>query len=103
MYSTCTVHCSSNYTALLCIHLYSLFVLQLFRTCNGNHLQLFLSNPDNYAGDLAHNILPPPNARPQRKSEIELKEKFPVQYELKGFCPVTYIDGKQRYIVHVHV
>ena len=74
-----------------------MYMYNTFRTCDGNHLQHLLTNPDKFVGDSAFNILPPPSARPKRISNVDLKEKFPIHYELKGFCPVMYIDGKQRY------
>ena len=54
----------------------------------------FLSNPERYVGDIG---FPPLDCLPRKRSELEVKDMFPRQYEIQGFCPVTYIDGKKKY------
>ena len=51
-------------------------------------------------GEAAPVHLPPLDCLPQIKTELEVKEMFPRQYEIQGFCPVTYIDGKKRLTLH---
>ena len=69
-----------------------------YRTAGQKELQSFLSSPEKYAGPTAHCQLPPPEGLPKRKSELEIKSLFPVKYEIQGFCPVTYVDGKERWL-----
>ncbi|XP_074541277.1 adenylate kinase 9 [Halichoeres trimaculatus] len=67
---------------------------RFYKMCGQHHLQLFLASPDQFVGPLT---LPQPHLLPRRLTETQLKGKFPQQVEMKGFCPVTYLDGKQRY------
>ena len=67
-----------------------------YRTAGEKELQAFLNSPDKYAGPTACGHLPPPEGLPKRKSELEVKSMFPLKYEIQGFCPVTYMDGKKR-------
>ncbi|KAI8911461.1 hypothetical protein EDD86DRAFT_188816 [Gorgonomyces haynaldii] len=51
----------------------------------------FLENPAKYvAGSL------PPNL-PRRLSSDEVKQMFPKQFELKGYCPVTFLNGDRKF------
>lgn len=65
---------------------------------NPEKLEKFLENPSGYVPPLASRALPPADMLPQRWSATEMKAKFPCQIELQGYCPVTYLDGKKRYI-----
>lgn len=57
----------------------------------------FLSDPEKFVGDSALSGLPPLDCLPCKRTELEVKGMFPRQYEIQGFCPVTYVDGKKRY------
>lgn len=60
-------------------------------------LELFLADPARYVPPQAPRKLPAPELLPKRRTEAEVKTMFPKQIELKGYCPVTYLDGKLRY------
>ena len=58
----------------------------------------FLSNPDKYIHPNAPRILPPAELLPQRISQSDVRAMFPKSFEVRGFCPVTYVDGNKRYV-----
>ncbi len=60
-------------------------------------LDSFLTAPEKYVPPLAPRKLPPPELLPKRRTLAEMKAMFPIQIELMGYCPVTYLDGKCRY------
>ena len=70
----------------------------LCRTAGEQELHSLLATPEKYIDEESSCHLPPPELLPQRRTEMEVKDMFPRQYEIQGFCPVTYIDGKKRYI-----
>ncbi|XP_056260814.1 adenylate kinase 9 isoform X1 [Seriola aureovittata] len=70
---------------------------QYYKMCGENHLKRFLSTPDQFVTPGCPNTLPEPHLLPRKLTEIQVKNRFPQQVEMKGFCPVTYLDGKQRY------
>ena len=59
-------------------------------------LELFLADPTRYVPPLAPRKLPDLELLPKRRTAAEVKTMFPKQIELKGYCPVTYLDGKLR-------
>ncbi|XP_023259073.1 adenylate kinase 9-like, partial [Seriola lalandi dorsalis] len=68
---------------------------QYYKMCGENHLKRFLSTPDQFVTPGCPNTLPEPHLLPRKLTEIQVKNRFPQQVEMKGFCPVTYLDGKQ--------
>ncbi|XP_034018068.1 adenylate kinase 9 [Thalassophryne amazonica] len=68
-----------------------------YNMCSVDHLQLFLSSPDKFVIPGCPNALPEPDLLPRKLTETQVKNSFPQQVEMKGFCPVSYLDGKQRY------
>ena len=65
-----------------------------------SELDAFLEDPEKYVPPAAPHSLPPTHLLPVRRSESEVKAMFPKSFEIQGFCPVTYVEGKKRY-VHV--
>jgi adenylate/nucleoside-diphosphate kinase len=61
-----------------------------------SELGKFLDNPDKYV-TMASRPLPTPENLPKRRSAAEAKQLFPMPIELRGYCPVTFLDGKCRY------
>ena len=59
-------------------------------------LEQFLAHPERYVGELAKARLPPVELLPKTRSSDDVKQLFPQRLELKGFCPVTYIDGNKK-------
>ena len=66
-----------------------------------SELEEFLCNPQKYVSPAAPNPLPPPDLLPIQRSECEVKAMFPKKFEIQGFCPVTYVDGKKRHVMVV--
>ena len=63
------------------------------------NLQKFLAVPSKYTPPLALAKLPPEVDLPARRSATFVKEAFPKKLELQGYCPVSYLDGKLRYVL----
>lgn len=59
-------------------------------------MQKFLKAPELYVPPLAPHPLPLPSKLPKKVTAAEVKALFPMQAELQGYCPVTYLEGKQR-------
>ena len=67
-----------------------------YRLAGQEKLDSFLSDPECYTGPDAK-PLPPIEKLPHRRTAMEVKAMFPKKYEISGYCPVTYVDGKKRY------
>ncbi|XP_030577131.1 adenylate kinase 9 isoform X3 [Archocentrus centrarchus] len=68
-----------------------------YKMCDESHLETFLLTPDQFVTPGCPHTLPQPHLLPRKLTEIQVKNRFPQQVEMKGFCPVTYLDGNQRY------
>uniref|UniRef100_A0A3P8YJJ5 Nucleoside-diphosphate kinase n=1 Tax=Esox lucius TaxID=8010 RepID=A0A3P8YJJ5_ESOLU len=68
-----------------------------YKMCSREHLELFLKNPEKFVIPLCPHRLPPVCMLPKKMTASQVKARFPQQVEMKGFCPVTYLDGRQRY------
>ncbi|KAM6460290.1 adenylate kinase 9 isoform 2-T2 [Liasis olivaceus] len=68
-----------------------------YKMAGQEELDKFLETPELYVPPLAPYPLPFPNKLPKRLTAADVKALFPMQAEMQGFCPVTYLDGKQRY------
>ena len=84
----CSVNPSLEFAAEYCGRYYKM--------ASRVELELFLADPARYVPPLAPRKLPEPELLPKRRTEAEVKAMFPKQIELKGYCPVTYLDGKLR-------
>ncbi|TGZ75841.1 hypothetical protein CRM22_000159 [Opisthorchis felineus] len=71
-----------------------------YRMAGPNELEKFLSQPENYVPPQSDKSLPSEEKLPFRlqSDAIELsRDAFPMQVALRGYCPVCYINGNQRY------
>ncbi|XP_066229584.1 adenylate kinase 9 isoform X3 [Saccopteryx leptura] len=68
-----------------------------YKMSSREKLNKFLENPELYVSPLAPHPLPSADMIPKRLTLSELKKRFPKCAELQGYCPVTYLDGNQRY------
>ncbi|KAM6280202.1 adenylate kinase 9 [Porphyrio hochstetteri] len=68
-----------------------------YRMASQEELDKFLSRPELYVPPLAPHPLPPRDRLPKKLTAAEVKALSPVSAEMQGYCPVTYLDGKQRY------
>uniref|UniRef100_A0A8D2IZM5 Cilia- and flagella-associated protein 206 n=1 Tax=Varanus komodoensis TaxID=61221 RepID=A0A8D2IZM5_VARKO len=68
-----------------------------YKMAGQEELDKFLDAPELYVPPLAPHPLPLPNKLPKKLTVADVKALFPMQAEIQGYCPVTYLDGKQRY------
>ena len=70
-----------------------------YKMASSKDLEGFLDHPERYTPPLVGKSLPPSNLLPRKRTAAEAKAKFPMQIELQGYCPVTYLDGDLRYSI----
>ncbi|XP_033125059.1 adenylate kinase 9-like isoform X4 [Anneissia japonica] len=87
------VDCSTNPT----LEFTAEFRGRYYKMENAEKLAEFLENPEKYVPPLAPRKLPPSEMLPRRRTAMDAKSMFPIQIELQGYCPVTFLDGKLRY------
>ncbi|EDV21496.1 uncharacterized protein TRIADDRAFT_30390 [Trichoplax adhaerens] len=68
-----------------------------YKMADEETLQEFLNNTEQFLAPQSPVNLPLPHLLPIKRTPAEVKAKFPMEIELKGYCPVTYLEGHQRY------
>ena len=74
------------------------FRARYYKMASRSELEMFLTDPAHYVPPHAPRKLPPPELLPRRRTAVEVKAMFPIQIELQGYCPITYLDGKLRWV-----
>ncbi|XP_072102423.1 adenylate kinase 9 isoform X1 [Mobula birostris] len=68
-----------------------------YKLASKEALEIFLENPETFVSPLATATLPPPDMLPIRLTAAGVKARFPKHAELQGYCPVTFLDGMEKY------
>jgi adenylate/nucleoside-diphosphate kinase len=72
------------------------FPAHYYKMAGPEELKHFLADPEKYVPPLAPRKLPEPELLPKRHIPKDVKASQTI--ELKGYCPVTFLDGKCRYV-----
>ncbi|KAG7316817.1 hypothetical protein KOW79_020358 [Hemibagrus wyckioides] len=73
------------------------FKRRYYKMASREYLEKFLEAPEQFVPPNCPHKMPPPELLPRKLSAGQVKSRFPQQVELKGYCPVTYLEGQQRY------
>ena len=98
--TTCVQMC--KYATLIYTTLHNvlwIFSGKYYKMASQDELEAFLASPAQFVPPLSPRALPPVDLLPQRRSQAQVKAMFPKRVEIQGFCPVSYIDGKKRYVL----
>lgn len=71
-----------------------------YRMAGPEELRKFLRNPTQFIPPYAHRALPKETDLPRRiptDSPLLNRDAFPTQLILRGYCPVCFFEGHQRY------
>ena len=86
------VDCESNTTQRFATE----FRGHYYKLAGEIELGIFLENPERYTPPHVAKKLPAVELLPRKLTAADVKEMFPVQIEMLGYCPVTYLDGDLR-------
>jgi len=67
-----------------------------YKMASLSELDTYLATPEKFVPPNAPRPLPAPELLPRKRSHADVKAMFPKQFEIQGFCPVSYVDGKKR-------
>ena len=61
-----------------------------------DEMDIFLQDPEKFVSSCALKPFPSGDLLPKQISFTDVKAMFPKQFEIQGYCPVTYVDGKKK-------